>query len=249
MIISKIANLCEMLQWPGGLRLKFAERSFSLGDFRVCNRLKSSGVFPEAIYDVGANIGQFALSAANIWPGVPIFSFEPVPSAFGELVKLAARYPAIHPIPMALGAEAGTAVMHVTNQTQSSSLLKLHRNHLEMYPEIRESETREVQVGTLAAQLNAISSPPPRLLKLDVQGFEAAVIRGAEESLKEFRWILLETATRPMYKGEVLFGELCEILAAQGFRFVSPFYIHFSKKGAIGQFDALFETTQRPDVR
>jgi hypothetical protein len=76
---------------------------------------------------------------------------------------------------------------------------------------------------------------------LDVQGFEASVISGAGESLKEFRWIMLETSTRPMYEGEVLFDDLCSILTKSGFKFVSPFHIHFSQNGSIGQFDALFE--------
>lgn len=246
MIISKISNLCEVLQLPGGLRLKLAERSFNLGDFRVCHRLKRSGVLPAAIYDVGANVGQFALSAANVWPGIPIFSFEPVPAAFSELEKLVQRYPAICPMPMALGSELGTAVMHVTNQTQSSSILKLHKNHLETYPEIRESETRQVPVSTLAMQLGSLPSPVPRLLKLDVQGFEAEVIRGAGNSLKEFRWILLETSTRPMYEGETLFEKLSDGLEEGGFRFVAPFHIHFSKAGVVGQFDALFERADGP---
>lgn len=241
MITSKISNLCKILQINGGLRLKFTEAAFNLGDLSVCDRLKKAGVTPASIWDVGANIGQFALSAATVWPDVPVFSFEPVPAAFCSLEKLAARFRSIRPFHIALGAQAGSATMHITNSTQSSSLLKLHKNHLDMYPEVRESETREVPVSTLADQLMAISSPAPRLLKLDVQGFEGEVIRGAGESLKEFQWILLETSTKPMYEGEVLFEDLCTILAGSGFKFVSPFHIHFSQNGAIGQFDALFE--------
>lgn len=241
MFIQKLSNLCEMLLLPNGLRLKLCEKSFNLGDFRVCCRLRAAGVMPASVYDVGANVGQFALSAANVWPGIPIFSFEPVPSAFSELEKLASKYQTIRPMPIALGAEPGMAVMHVTNQTQSSSLLKLHRNHLEAYPDIREEETPEVPVSTLAAQLDSLASPAPRLLKLDVQGFEASVLHGAGRALKEFQWILLETSTRPMYEGETLFEELCSILVKSGFRFVAPFHIHFSQSGAVGQFDALFE--------
>jgi len=244
MIFSKIANLCEMVQLPDALKLKLSESSFNLGDFRVCRRLKNSGVMPASVFDVGANVGQFALSAASVWPKVPVFSFEPVPRAFLELEKLATRFPAIRPISLALGSAVAQAQMHVTNQTQSSSLLRLHKNHLDAYPEIRETESFDVAVSTLAIQLAELTAPAPRLLKLDVQGFESRVLDGAGETLKEFRWILLETATRPMYEGEVLFEPLCAFLAERGFRFVAPFHIHFSQTGAVGQFDALFENRE-----
>lgn len=45
----------------------------------------------DTIYDIGANVGMFAVKATQTFPGVPIHCFEPVPSTFGYLSKNLAR--------------------------------------------------------------------------------------------------------------------------------------------------------------
>jgi FkbM family methyltransferase len=238
--LKKISNLCEILTLPGGLLAKLTEPSYSRTDLAVCHRLRLAGIQPGTLVDVGANVGQFAFAAATTWPGVPIYSFEPVPDAYARLQDLARRCPAIHPANRALGSTPGRAEIRVTNQTQSSSLLPLHHHHRELYPDIREATRIDVEVSTLEKESAALQGPPPFFLKLDVQGFESAVLSGAGPFLDRCRWILLETSTRPMYEGEVVFPELCRQLSGHGFSFVSPLHIHFSASGAIGQFDAIF---------
>ncbi|NJK90797.1 MAG: FkbM family methyltransferase [Blastochloris sp.] len=95
-------------------------------------------------------------------------------------------------------------------------------------------------VSTLEEESYITSLPEPRLLKLDVQGYEAQVLRGGGKTLALFQWILLETSTKPMYLGETLFEDLVALLKSQGFAFNTPVHIHLSETGAIGQFDAIF---------
>ncbi|GAB4249624.1 MAG: FkbM family methyltransferase [Candidatus Methylacidiphilales bacterium] len=239
-VLDKISNLCDILRLPGGLSAKLTEQAYSRADLALCYRLKRAGIVPGSILDVGANIGQFALSATLTWPGVPIVSFEPLPDAFASLSTTARRHPAITPVRLALSDAPGETDFHVTNQTQSSSLLPLGRRHLDTYQTIRETGTIRVTVSTLSAELPKHPGPPPRLLKLDVQGAESRVLAGGGISLKEFQWILLETATSPMYEGEVTFDDISRQLQPLGFRFETPVHIHLSPSGTIGQFDALF---------
>lgn len=239
-LLSKLSNLLEICAIPRGLALRQKEPAFSRFDLALCLRLRNSGVSPASIVDVGANIGQFALAAAVIWPGASIVSFEPLPEAFATLSATARRHPAITPVQLALADSAGEADFHVTSQTQSSSLLPLGRRHLETYTSIRETGTIRIPVSTLAAELPKHPGPAPRLLKLDVQGAESRVLAGAGPALREFKWILLETATTPMYEGEAVFDDICRQLLPLGFRFETPVHIHLSPAGAIGQFDALF---------
>lgn len=248
LFLSKLSNLLTIAQLPKGLRLKFTEPSFGLADLQVCASLSQAGLQPCSIYDVGANVGQFALAATTVWPESPVFSFEPVPSAYEQLEKLADRFTSIHPSRLALGKSVGTVAMNVTNHTASSSLLKLHQNHRDLYPHVAESATIQVEVSTLAVQIMRIPILAPALLKLDVQGFESEVLKGAGDSLSNFRWILLETSTSPMYENEVLFQDICELLTRKGFKFTYPVQIHLADSGAFGQFDALF-TNQAPYER
>lgn len=242
-LLVKISNLCEVLQLPHGLKLKLTEPAFCRLDLVVCTRLRASGVFPGSIVDVGANIGQFALAATTIWPGVPIISFEPIPEAFAGLQETARRHPAITPVCAALGASRGRATFHLASHSQSSSLLPLGAPHRSAYTHIRETGTLELEVSTLADELPRYPGPEPRLLKLDVQGYESQVLAGAGAGLRAFRWILLETSSRPMYEGEVPFRRIYQQLEEAGFELLTPTQLHITPGGAIGQFDALFEQT------
>lgn len=239
-ILAKISNLLTICQLPKGLQLKFTEASFGLADLQVCDLLLHAGLQPCSIYDVGANVGQFALAATTVWPDIPVYSFEPVPSAFNCLEKVAMKHSSIHPIRKALGKDVGVVEMNVTNHSASSSLLKLHQNHRNLYPHVAEDTTIQVEVSTLAKQLIQHPVLPPALLKLDVQGFESEVLKGAGDSLNQFQWILLETSTTPMYQNEVLFQEICSHLTGKGFDFTYPVQLHLAESGAFGQFDAVF---------
>jgi hypothetical protein len=79
------------------------------------------------------------------------------------------------------------------------------------------AKTVEVPVVTLDALRRREGLPPPNLIKLDVQGFELAVLQGAVETLKSADWVLAEVSFRPFYEGQVLFSELAGFLGARGF--------------------------------
>ncbi|MBN2359481.1 MAG: FkbM family methyltransferase [Deltaproteobacteria bacterium] len=239
---NKTQRLAEILTFPRGLTLKLSERAFESANFRVCTRLRDSGIAPATVFDVGANAGQFALAARTVLRAAQVHSYEPVERPFARLQRLAARLGGVTPHRSALGRTAGRAVINVATQAQASSLLALHPNHRRFYPEVTDSARQEVVVSTLAIELGQVRCPEPLLLKLDVQGFEGEVLAGAGDELARFRWILLETATDPLYQGQALFDDVTEQLRRSGFRFRFPLDIHFStQSGAVTQFDALYE--------
>jgi len=242
--LGKLENFLQICQLPGGLLFKLREPSYSRGDLLVCDRLRKTGIEPKVIYDIGANIGQFAISASRVWNEAIIHSFEPVPEAFDCLRMLADKQPRIHPHSYAIGSKNGLVTIHVANALQSSSVRKLHENHRRLYPDVHEASVLNVPMRSLASILESQALMSPGLLKTDVQGFESEVLIGAGDCLRAFDWILLETSTRPMYEDEMLFEPLCELLKERGFRFTSPISIHFNNEGSFGQFDALFTRTE-----
>lgn len=63
------------------------------------------------VFDVGANVGLFALQVGRIAPGARIRSFEPIPTTFAMLRQnLAGHAPGAVAIQAALGAHAGSAI-------------------------------------------------------------------------------------------------------------------------------------------
>ncbi len=240
-LIEKLRNLTEILLLPDGLRLKLQHRNFHWRDYRLCLRLRASGVAPRSIFDVGANEGQFAIGALATFPAATIWSYEPGAGAFARLGAVLGNHPRMRLARKALGREEGEATLHVTTADQSSSLLELHANHLEAYPEVRELRQETVQVSTLKNEIERILPPEPVLLKIDTQGFEMQVLQGAGEALGRIRWIVLETATRPMYRDETLFSDISRWLGDRGFVFRGPLELHVNPAGRPCQFDVLFE--------
>jgi hypothetical protein len=55
------------------------------------------------------------------------------------------------------------------------------------------------------------------LLKLDCQGAELAVLKGAGEMIRSVRWIYCEVSIDRVYDGAPLFGEIHEYLRMTGF--------------------------------
>ncbi|PTX97145.1 hypothetical protein DB345_08195 [Spartobacteria bacterium LR76] len=240
-LLHKVANLCEILLLPGGLAQKIKHRDFHWKDYRMCLRLRGSGVKPSTIFDIGANRGQFAIGATGLFPEADVHCFEPGSVAFSKLKAEFQDNPRVKVHKIALGRSPGVTTLRVTSQDQSSSILPLHENHRVAYPEIVESRSEEVEVSTLTKEWEKLQPASPVLLKIDTQGFEMAVLEGAEDVLQKIQWVILETCTRPMYEGEALFGEINEWLSRRGFFFRGPVEIHFSGENQLCQFDALFE--------
>jgi FkbM family methyltransferase len=86
------------------------------------------------------------------------------------------------------------------------------------------------------------------LLKIDTQGAELHVLRGAAATLPRVRIIWVEVSFRAMYEGSALFAEIHDFLSASGFRFYS---LHEGFRGADGellQADALFLAAAVPSA-
>lgn len=239
--LARLIRLLRILAIPGALRHKVSQPAFSLVDFETCDMLARSGVRPTLVVDVGANVGQFALAALNQLQPRRVLSFEPVSEPFVQLTRLATEFPQIEPRPLALAAEAGERQIRVTNVTQSSSFLPLHENHLQAYPGIREDRVETVRVSTLDEEMKEVPADDLIFLKLDVQGYELEVLRGATQFLRRVSWIMVECASRPYYEGSALAEDIVDFLKHQGFLMSYPVSIHqCPDTGSIEQFDLLF---------
>ena len=69
----------------------------------------------EIIIDVGANKGQFGIAAAVAFPKCAIYSFEPDPKTYSDLLRNARKYKSIECHQTALGAEVGEVGFTGTN--------------------------------------------------------------------------------------------------------------------------------------
>jgi len=194
------------------------------------------------VIDVGANIGQFAVACAKLFPDVVVHSFEPQPEAVKQLGRNVAGLESVRVYPVALGAEAGEATLHVNSHSHSSSFLKLGARHRSAFPRAEEMYTIKVPLSTLDEAMQTGSLEPPMLLKLDVQGYEPQVLAGATATLKNVAYVLMELSFRPLYEGEATFMQVAADMEAKGFRLLRPVgWLDDPCNGEVLQVDALFE--------
>ena len=78
------------------------------------------------------------------------------------------------------------------------------------------------EIRTLDSMIGEICSIEDNIyLKIDTQGFESKVLKGAEHSLAQIGTIQLEMSLVPLYQDELLFGDLNSLLNGKGYALVS----------------------------
>lgn len=146
----------------------------------VCTRIVKRG---DTVLDIGANIGVVSLRLSKlVGPNGSVHSFEPNPELYRCLTEAIQRShaPNIHPHPVALGAKDAQLELRIRAGNTGSGSLVLHGD-------ATDCKTISVPVRTLDAMVAEAGIRSIKLIKIDVEGFEAEVFRGGLEMLKNIR--------------------------------------------------------------
>jgi FkbM family methyltransferase len=198
----------------------------------------------ETVVDVGASRGQFATFALHRFPNAGLICFEPLHDASEVLERVLPNDRAtIHRL--ALGAEAASLELHVAAQDDSSSLLPIGPRQVGAFPGTEERRRERVDVACLEEFLTA-DLRPPILLKVDVQGYELAVLQGAGPSLALVEEIFVECSFVELYTGQALADAVICFLREAGLRLAGVFGVVEAPSGTCLQADLLF---RRDDER
>lgn len=171
----------------------------------------------DVLFDVGANIGQTRKYFRFHLPDARIYSFEPVQATFQQLKTSAAGDTNCVIEHMALGDEAGEKAIRLFDEdmTVLNSLRdEVMNNHANAREEI-------IRIDTLDHYCKTNSISKIDLLKIDTEGFEINVLKGAEQMLQSGRisFVYCETGFQNTNKRNTYFPELTEFLATQDYYF------------------------------
>jgi FkbM family methyltransferase len=174
------------------------------------------------VLDVGAHEGLYTLLAARlVSPGGTVHAFEPSPRERARLQENIAlnQLTNVQVHETAVGDAAGTAVLHVAGAD--------YAGHNTMgafgYPTTTLEAAVEVEVVSLDTFASEHALPNVDLLKIDVEGSETSVLRGAQKLLRKHRpVILVEAQDATLGTAGSSVDELIGILQAEGYR-VMPF--------------------------
>lgn len=136
------------------------------------------------VVDVGANIGQFAAAVSAMRPGTEVISLEPDPAVYERLVANMRDLPEVTCLNLGAGARAAVLPFHRGPLTVTSSFVA--------GPGTTEIiDVPVVPLDDLTEGLRRIG-----LLKIDVEGFECDVARGAIGTLARSDAVLVEMSLR-----------------------------------------------------
>jgi FkbM family methyltransferase len=183
-----------------------------LARFLACHQI-------DTVLDVGANSGQYARYLRSIGYRGRIICFEPLSVAHAALTRWADKDPGTTVAPrQALGYGTGLIAINVSANSESSSILSVSETHLQSEPGARSVAVETVQLGRLdTVALGYMSEAKRVFLKIDVQGYELSVLRGAADILPRICGLQLELSLYPLYVGEPLYREVIDAVESLGY--------------------------------
>jgi FkbM family methyltransferase len=174
----------------------------------------------DTVLDVGANEGQFARLIRKWGYGGEIHSFEPVKRPFARLSEHAGADPAWKTHNFALGNKPGTAKINILHSSTLSSMLTINHFATQKWADDTQfSHQEEVTVRTLDDFIADHSGIADKriFLKLDTQGYDLEVFRGADRSLDRICCLLSEVSLIPIYDGMPTYLEALSAYQRRGF--------------------------------
>ncbi|MFT7160305.1 MAG: FkbM family methyltransferase [Bacteroidia bacterium] len=180
----------------------------------IQNKLK---INPNIIFDVGANVGQSIKGFKKLFPESTIYSFEPIKDTYQKLLSTAVLYTKVITENFALGSFEGNIDVSIYDEKDSvlNSLIQTSMNHN------KDATKESIKQTSLDKYCERNKIEIIDLLKIDTEGYELEVLKGALKTIKnnKIKLILCEVGFSRRYKRHTCISELNDFLSEKGFCF------------------------------
>lgn len=198
----------------------------------------------DMVFDIGANKGQYATGIMDAGYSHQIVSFEPLSSVHSIIDSESKKYANWKVAPRcAIGAKKEEIEINISANSVSSTLLNMLDSHIEGAPESKIIGKEKVQVFPLDEIGAEYAGKTKKLfLKIDVQGFEQEVLKGAQQMLDRATGIEMEISLIPLYENQNwLLPQVLDYMQQKGFQLTSivPAFTD-NKTGKVLQCNGIF---------
>lgn len=179
------------------------------------------------IVDGGANQGDTTQTFLSQFRQPTIYAFEANKDLTQFLEKKFANKPSVRIVPKALGNQTGQVKFNISNNLPSSSFLERAELN-KTYHGYTTATQAEVFADMVKLEDVLKDKNPIDLLKLDVEGYELEVLKGAENILPNIRIIMTEVWFAGGYKDAPHFADIDQYLRAHNFQLLNLYnpYTH-----------------------
>tara|TARA_B100000963_G_C22639349_1_gene679505 strand:+ start:375 stop:1097 length:723 start_codon:yes stop_codon:yes gene_type:complete len=183
--------------------------------FRIKNFMSSLNT--DLVLDVGANIGQFAKSIRKTGYDGEIISFEPLSEVYDKLIKNSINDKKWKVYPKcAIGSSRSEVTINVSKNLFSSSVLNILDEHVNPAPDSKYIDSYLVDQIKLD-DLDFDEDFNSVFLKIDVQGYELDVLKGATKLLDKTSLIKVEISYTQLYDNSTNWRSLVDFLNKKDF--------------------------------
>ncbi len=216
--------------------------NYAQPDKELFTLLKNFGFQPKVIFDVGASNGTWSYNVSQVYPDANYYLFEPLVEHFEDYKSLMDKFLSKHPNftlnQCALGEKTCEIQMNAFSNKFGSTALEISYDS----PDIVQVP---VKMWSLDDAIKDLSLPIPQVIKMDTQGCELSILKGAKNTIAQVDVLLLESW---LYRGygenTPLFNELIEWLLPYNFRLWDIIGSFRDPDGVLGSIDCVFINVQ-----
>lgn len=151
----------------------------SNGELRVLTKLNA--IRPQTIFDIGANVGEYAILTKGACPAAKLYCFEPVSATFDQLKKNLANVQAndVELINMGMSDKSEKLKINIYEASAHSSIYDIKG----LDSAAQNQESIEVTTGDAFMEQSEISAVD--FIKLDIEGEEMNALKGFSKALEQ----------------------------------------------------------------
>jgi len=187
------------------------------------------------IFDVGANSGNTTLKYLKLFPNAMIHSFEPFLDSYKLFINLHKDNLNVNLNKYALSNDVGSSILNINKSVDTNSFLESKKIGAS-------SDKSCVSVSQILVETNTIDNycslnniKEIDILKIDVQGSEIEVLKGALDMLKKgsIKLIYIETYFKRQYVNQPLFHDIAKLLYNYNFELQDIYDPYFSENNIV----------------
>lgn len=182
------------------------------------NHMRNQNINPKVVYDIGASTLHWYDCARSIWPNAEYIAFDAMDEC-GQLYSEAGIKHAIN-----LLSDQDNKILDFYENKENPAGNSYYRENVQYSPAAAflydDSHKVKKYAKTLDTIIEEKNFPLPDLMKLDIQGAEIDVLKGAQQALTHCRDLIVEIQEVEYNKGAPMKKEVIDYLTKLGFSLV-----------------------------